>query len=238
MSSQEESGHIRTVERTDRFVERAVEFICEEAKSSVADRGSFRISLCGGSTPAGIYRSLANVGDFPWAKTVITFGDERCYPPDHERSNYRMAKEAILDQVGLPEGQVVRMQGELGAERPAQVCEEDLRSPAEKSGEAIFAHDLILLGMGDDGHTASLFPETPALAETERWVVGNYVPKFDEHRITFTYPLINAARRVCFLVNGEAKRPIYETIFDGEGSQYPAAHIAPVSGQQTWIIGN
>jgi 6-phosphogluconolactonase len=238
MNNQEASGLGRTVERTDRFVERAVEFISGEAKVAVAERGAFRLSLCGGSTPAGVYRSLAKVADFPWEQTVITFGDERCYPPDHERSNYRMAKEAFLDEVKLPEQQVIRMQGELGAERAAQVCEEDLRSRAVDSGEAVFAHDLVLLGMGDDGHTASLFPETPALAETERWVVGNYVPKFDEHRITFTYPLINAARRVCFLVNGEAKRPIYEAIFAGEGSHYPAASIVPASGQQTWIIGN
>ena len=229
---------MRTIERTDRFVESTVEFICNEATAAVAERGEFRLSLCGGRTPAKVYRSLAKVKDFPWDKTVITFGDERCYPPDHERSNYRMAREAFIDEVGLAEGQVVRMQGELGAESAAQVCEDDLRSRAKVSGEEIFAHDLLLLGMGDDGHTASLFPETPALAETERWVVGNYVLKFDEHRITFTYPLINAARKVCFLVNGEAKRPIYEAIFAGEGRQYPAARIAPTSRQQTWIIGN
>ena len=238
MSKHEESGTNRTVDRTDRFVARAVDFICSEAKAAVTDRAAFRLSLCGGGTPAGVYRGLAKVADFPWDKTVVTFGDERCYPPDHERSNYRMAKEAFLDEVALPDDQIVRMQGELGAERAAQACEVDLRSRAEESGEAIFAHDLVLLGMGDDGHTASLFPETPALSETERWVTGNYVPKFDEHRITFTYPLINAARRVCFLVNGKAKRPIYEAIFAGDGNHFPAAHIAPASGQQTWVIGN
>jgi 6-phosphogluconolactonase len=90
--------------------------------------------------------------------------------------------------------------------------------------------------MGDDGHTASLFPETTALDESDRWVVENYVPKFDEHRITFTYPLINAARHVCFLITGEAKRTIYEEIFAGEGN-YPSGKILPTSRRQTWIIG-
>lgn len=227
----------RAIERTEQFVETAINLILSVAKEAVEERGEFRLSLCGGSTPAVIYRELAALEDFPWDKTVVTFGDERCYPPDHERSNYRMAKEAMLGQVGLSENQIVRMQGELGADQAGQVCEDDLRARASVSGEAIFAHDLLLLGMGDDGHTASLFPETPALEETERWVVGNYVPKFDEHRITFTYPLINAARHVCFLVTGEAKRPIHEAIFAGEGNQFPASQVMPKSGKQTWIIG-
>lgn len=228
----------RTILRTETFVESAVELITRIANEAVEARGEFRLSLCGGGTPAVIYQSLAELDGFPWDKTVITFGDERCYPPDHERSNYRMSKEALLGKVDLADSQIVRMQGELGADKAAQVCEDDLRARASKSGDEIFAHDLVLLGMGDDGHTASLFPGTPALEETKRWVVGNYVPKFDEHRITFTYPLINAARHVCFLVTGEAKRPIYEAIFAGEGNEFPASRIAPTSREQTWIIGS
>ncbi|MGY8691267.1 MAG: 6-phosphogluconolactonase, partial [Verrucomicrobiales bacterium] len=205
----------REILRTERFVEDAVDLIITTAKNSVRDRGEFRLSLCGGSTPAVVYRALAEIEGFPWEKTVITFGDERCVGPDHERSNYKMAQEALLSHVPIPANQVLRMEGELGAEEGAQLYEANLKARAEASGDAIFAHDLLLLGMGDDGHTASLFPETTALDESDRWVVENYVPKFDEHRITFTYPLINAARHVCFLITGEAKRTIYEEIFAG-----------------------
>ena len=166
----------RTVERTQRFIESALRLICEDAEAAVEARGEFRLSLCGGSTPGAVYEALGKVDGFPWDKTIITFGDERCYPPDHERSNFRMAKERLLSHVPLAEDRVVRMRGELGPEAAAERCEADLKAHAGEK-EEMFEHDLILLGMGDDGHTASLFPETTALAERERMVVSNYVPK-------------------------------------------------------------
>ena len=236
MTVNKELEPTRNILRTDRFVEEAVDLIVSQAEVSVRARDEFRLSLCGGSTPGGVYRRLAKVEDFPWDKTVITFGDERCVGPDHERSNYRMAQEALLSHVPIPPSQVLRMEGERGADDAAQRYEDALRKRARESGDPIFAHDLLLLGMGDDGHTASLFPETKALEETKRWIVGNYVPKFDEHRITFTFPLLNAARQICFLVTGENKRPIYETIFAGQGD-YPSALVRPTSGKQTWVIG-
>lgn len=223
---------------TTSFVEDAVQLIQTAAHDAVASRGVFRLSLCGGGTPAAIYRALAEAGEdgIDWSRTVITFGDERCVPPDHERSNYRMAREALLDHVPLESSNVLRMKGENPPSEAAAEYEEQLMAHAQASGEDIFQHDLLLLGMGDDGHTASLFPETDALQEATRWVVPNHVPKFDETRITLTYPLINAARHVCFLVTGEAKRPVYEKIFSGE-SQDPAAKIAPNNGQLTWLLG-
>ncbi len=227
------------IHHAEAFVEDALALVLAEAEKAYRARGEFRLSLCGGGTPRPVYEALAVAsGPIDWAKTVITFGDERCVPPDHARSNYRMAREALLDHVSIPdpENQVLRMRGELPPTEAAAHYEETLRSHANRSGEAIFTHDLLLLGMGEDGHTASLFPGTTALDENDRWVVANHVPKFDEDRITLTYPLINAARHVCFLVTGENKRPVYEKIF-ASTSDDPAARISPGDGRLTWLIG-
>ena len=167
--------------------------------------GIFRLSLCGGSTPKPVYAALADCDEIDWERVLVTFGDERCVPPNDERSNHRMASEALLNQVGMTPANVMRMAGEMEPQEAADRCEGQLKKLAQLAGEPVFVHDLILLGMGDDGHTASLFPGTEALEEKERWVVANYVPKFEEHRITFTYPLIAAAKEVLFLVNGQRK---------------------------------
>lgn len=224
------------VVRTPAFVEDAVNLILGEAAKACRARGEFRLSLCGGGTPKQIYKRLATLPDMPWDKTLITFGDERCVPPEHERSNYRMAMESFLKAVPIPAERILRMEGERPPAEAARHYEEQLKAQAARTDEAIFTHDLILLGMGDDGHTASLFPGTTALEERERWVVANEVAKFEEHRITFTYPLINAARHVCFLITGENKRPVYERIFAG-GQEDPAARVSPVNGRLTWMIG-
>jgi 6-phosphogluconolactonase len=214
---------------TKAFVADAVERI---AKASVEARGGpFRLSLCGGSTPKAIYAELAKE-ELAWDHFVITFGDERCVPPDHADSNYRMAKEALLDQVPIPEANVLRLRGELSADEAARICEGDLR---RRSPDEVFAHDLVLLGMGEDGHTASLFPGTEALTETGRWVAPNKVPQLNTTRITMTYPLINAARRVLFLVSGAKKRAILDEIRTGQGD-YPAGKVKP-AGDLVWLVG-
>lgn len=224
------------IKRSDQFVDDALTLILEAAGQAIRDRGEFRISLCGGSTPRPVYEALRSTPEVDWAKVLITFGDERCVPPQHERSNFRMAREAFLDKVTIPERQILRMEGENEPAQAAQAYEDRLRAEAERAAELIFTHDLVLLGMGEDGHTASLFPETQALEETERWVVANNVPKFNEDRLTMTFPLINAARHICFLVTGNSKRPIYERIFSGQSTD-PAAKIAPSNGQLTWLLG-
>lgn len=224
------------VVRTPSFVEDAVTLILGEAARACRARGEFRLSLCGGGTPRPIYQRLATIPEMPWDKTLITFGDERCVPPEHERSNYRMAMESLLEKAPIPVEKVLRMEGERPPAEAALHYETQLKAHAARSNESIFTHDLILLGMGDDGHTASLFPGTTALEETERWVVANEVAKFGEHRITLTYPLINATRHVCFLITGEKKRPVYERIFAG-GRDDPAARVDPVNGRLTWMIG-
>lgn len=221
--------------RSTSFVADAVALIVAEAKAAIARNGLFRLSLCGGGTPKPIYAALAQV-PLDWWQVQLTFGDERCVPPEDAQSNYRMVKETLLGSVEMPVGNIFRMRGELPPDQAAAEYEQRLAHVAARMGEPRYVHDLILLGMGDDGHTASLFPETAALEEEERSVVANFVPKFDTHRITFTYPLINAARKVCFLVNDPAKEPILQAVLAG-GSGYPAERVAPTHGSVQWLVG-
>jgi 6-phosphogluconolactonase len=130
----------------------------------------------------------------------------------------------------------MRMRGEIEPPLAAQEYEQHVDLLATQSGEPIYRHDLILLGMGDDGHTASLFPGTAALEETTRRVVANFIPKFETHRLTFTFPLINAARHVCFLVNASKHAELIEKILGGD-QQYPSARVNPTAGKLTWILG-
>lgn len=215
------------------FVTDAVALIEREADIAIFERGEFHLALSGGNTPRPVYEALAKHRD-AWSQWVITFGDERCVPPDSDQSNYRMAKEALFDRVPIPAENILRIRGEADPAAAAQEYEDALK--ARTQGAGLYRHDLLLLGMGDDGHTASLFPGTEALGETERWVVANFVPKFNTHRITFTYPLLNAARRVCFLVNSKGKDGILEEVFSGKSS-YPCAAIRPTQGRLTWLLG-
>lgn len=214
------------------FVKDAVALIEREADIAIFERGEFRLALSGGNTPRPVYEALAKHRD-AWSKWVFTFGDERCVPPDSDQSNYRMAKEALFDHVQIPPENILRIRGEADPETAAREYEDTLRT---RSGAGLYRHDLLLLGMGDDGHTASLFPGTDALGVTDRWVVSNFVPKFNTHRITFTYPLLNAARHVCFLVNSKGKDRVLEEIFSGR-SNYPSAAVRPTQGNLTWMLG-
>jgi len=189
------------------------------------------MSLCGGSTPAPVYEALAD-SPLDWDNIEITFGDERCVPPDHEDSNFRMASDSLLDKVPLNESNVLRMKGELDPDDAAREYEDSLR---ERSGREIYTHDLILLGMGEDGHTASLFPGTAALNDDERWVVANHVPQKNQTRITLTFPIINAARKVLFLVRGEEKRAVVDRVLAGQ-SDFPASLVDPENGSVTWLL--
>lgn len=228
---------VRRVGR-DGFVAAAVALVAEHASAAQADRGWFRLSLCGGSTPRAVYEGLAalQAGAIDWGRVRLSFGDERAVPPDHPDSNFRMVREALLDRIEIPAENVLRIEAEAGAGVAAERCESRLRRWAAEDGEGIFTHDLVLLGMGDDGHTASLFPGTLALDESERWVVANHVPKFGSERVTFTFPLINAARAVCFLVTGEEnKGAVVGRILAG-GTDDPAARIQP-AGELIWLLG-
>ena len=219
--------------RTRSFVEEAARFIADSARDALDERGHFRLSLSGGNTPRPVYQALSLL-DCRWSKWTVTFGDERCVPPDDGESNYRMASESFL-LVTSP-GEVLRIKGEIPPEEAANDYETALAHYAKKFGEKRYRHDLILLGLGDDGHTASLFPGTAALEERERNVVSNFVPKLNNHRITFTYPLINAARRIAFLVNDPKKKGIIDQVLSGK-SGLPAERVQPEKGELIWFIG-
>src|SRR5437764_10508284 len=177
--------------RTKKFVAEAASFIADLAHKALAERREFRIALSGGNTPRPVYSEIARIGrDLPWEKILVTFGDERCVPPDNEESNFGMARETLLLPANVPEQSIMRMRGEIEPRLAAQQYQDDLDLLATQRGEQIYRHDLVLLGVGDDGHTASLFPGSAALTETTQRVVANYVAKFTTWRITFTYPLI------------------------------------------------
>jgi 6-phosphogluconolactonase len=212
-------------EAAHRFVARAQE--------AVAARGRFLVALAGGSTPRGAYELLAGDVFAPrvdWARVHVFWGDERCVPPDHTDSNYRMAREALLDRIPISAGNVHRMRGELVPEAAADAYEAELDEVLGAEGR----FDLVLLGMGVDGHTASLFPGTQALEERERRVAAYYVEKLGAWRVTLTLPALNAARRVLFLVGGAGKRDALNRVRAGE--PLPAALVRPEEGEVTWLV--
>jgi 6-phosphogluconolactonase len=227
----------REVVRSRNFVVEAAEFILQHARVALAARDQFRIALSGGNTPRPIYTEFARIGRaLPWDRVHFTFGDERCVPPDHPESNYRMAREALFVLANVPAKSIARMRGEIDPQIAAQEYQDGLDILAAQRGETVYRHDLILLGVGDDGHTASLFPETAALDEKARRVVANFVPKLDAWRLTFTYPLIDQARHICFLANANKNTALLEKVLEGD-QEFPAARVAPANGDLTWILG-
>jgi 6-phosphogluconolactonase len=223
--------------RTNSLVADAAGFILEKARKAITEHKEFRIALSGGNTPAPIYaRIAAEAHRFPWDRVRFTFGDERCVPPDDPQSNFRMAQENLFVPADVPEKSIMRMRGEIDPQTAAQEYEDQLDAAAITSGERMYQHDLILLGLGDDGHTASLFPGTVALEEATRRVVANFVPKLSAWRLTFTFPLINRARHVLFLVGPSKSPQLIERVLAGD-TQFPAARVNPSAGEVTWMIG-
>ena len=222
---------------TSDFVAEAAAFILEQARAALGERGEFRIALSGGNTPRPIYAEFGRLArELPWERVRFTFGDERCVPPEDAQSNYRMARESLFDPCAIPEKSILRMRGEIDPQIAAQEYEDALALLATQHGEIIYRHDLVLLGMGDDGHTASLFPGTAALEEQVRRVVANFVPKFEAWRLTMTLPLLNQSRQVLFLVSGNKNPELLERVLSG-APEYPATRVAPANGRLTWIIG-
>jgi len=218
------------------IAEAAARDFATRAEEAITERGRFAVALAGGSTPKATYEALARdyADKLDWGRVRLFFGDERTVPPDHEDSNYRMAQRTLLSRV--PIGGLHRMRGELPPAEAAAAYEEELR---EFFGPDAFPSlDLILLGLGEDGHTASLFPETSALDVTDSWVVANPVLKLETTRLTLTIPVINAAKAVTFLVAGEGKAEALKEILesDAEPRAYPAKFIRPENGDLTWMV--
>ncbi len=208
------------------------------ARSSIAARGKFSVALSGGSTPRALYRLLAAPPyreQVNWPELEVYFGDERCVPPTHADSNYRMAREALLDRVPLRPERVHRIHGELPPQEAALEYEQVLgrRLTRERGWPRL---DLVLLGMGPDGHTASLFPGTPAVAERQALAVAVYVPHLASYRVTLTVPVLSAAAEILMLVVGAEKTAALAQVFAGD-EQLPAALIRPMAGaMMTWLV--
>jgi 6-phosphogluconolactonase len=217
--------------------EAAAQFFVQRAQEAIAARGRFTVALSGGSTPKAMFTLLAQ-GPFAeqvdWANVHVFWSDERTVPPDHNDSNYKMAAEALLQRVPLNPARVHRMQGELDPSQAAALYEDVVRR--EMGNVPRF--DLILLGMGDDGHTASLFPGTAALDETSRLVVANWVEKLNTWRITLTGTVINNALNVVFLVVGEAKAAVLLEVINGpyQPEVYPSQLIEASNGTLIWMV--
>lgn len=218
----------------------AAEEIRSAANDAVETRGVFRIALSGGSTPRRLYARLAERpfrGGIRGSRTLFFFGDERCVPPVSDRSNFRTAKEALFDPLNVPPERVFRMRGE---DDPRSAATDYARVLAEHVEEErrLPRFDMILLGLGPDGHTASLFPGTRAVSEREKTVAANWVPRLKEWRLTLTLPVLNASRRVLFLVAGADKAAPATAILRRERGyrELPAAAVRPQHGSLLWLL--
>lgn len=207
------------------------------AEAAVRERGRFAVALSGGNTPRAVYSLLASEHkELPWDRIHIFFGDERHVPPDHPDSNFRMASESLLSKVPIPVKNVHRIRTELEAEAAATEYDEQLRGFFHLINHDWPRFDLIFLGIGEDGHTASLFPGSKALAETSRRVIANWVEKFKAFRVTLTFPVLNHAAEVIFMVSGTDKAQILSEVLRPGARKYPAQNVQPENGQLLWLV--
>jgi 6-phosphogluconolactonase len=215
----------------------------ERVERAAATRGVARVAISGGSTPKMMFGLLADpAGPFlntvPWDKLQLFWVDERCVGPDDPESNYGVAKELLLSKVGIPEANVFRMEGELDPEEAAARYESTLRNVMKLEGAETPAFDLVTLGMGPDGHTASLFPHTAGLEEMGRLVIANHVPQKDTWRISLTWPVINHAAEVVFEIDGDEKADVLAEVLTGprDVERLPSQLIRPVSGTLLFLL--
>ena len=232
---------IRIVDDPSALADVAAREVLEVARAAVAARGRFTVALAGGSTPRATYRRLAEpplAAQMPWDRTLVFFGDERGVPPDHPDSNYGMAYAALLSQVPIPPERVFRIPGE--ATDADAVAAEYARGLAEALGVRrgeVPRLDLVLLGLGIDGHTASLFPGSPVLKETFRTVVAVHAAAASiPQRFTLTYPILNAAACVIYLASGAEKAKVVKATLGERASGLPAAMVRPANGRLLWIL--
>lgn len=224
----------------DTLSQQAAQYTVQLANQAIVTHGRFTIALAGGSTPKKLYALLAGEpyrSQIDWTSVEVFWGDERCVPPDSEDSNFHMAQEARLSKVPIPTSQVHRMPADQpDHEAACQAYTAEIRRTF--GTDAIPSFDLIQLGIGPEGHTASLFPHQASLHEQQRLVMPVTVPKPPPERLTFTPPLLNAARHVLFLVAGAEKADVVHAILEGEyqPDQYPAQIVRPANGEVTWML--
>lgn len=225
------------------IAQRAAQEFLQAAASAVTARGSFNVALAGGSTPKALYSLLVNDpalrSQVPWDKLHLFFGDERHVPPDHPDSNFRMATEAMISKSPLKPDQVTRIKGEVpDADQAALEYEKSLRDYFHLKDRECPPFDLVLAGMGNEGHTLSLFPGTKALHADGRLVVRNWVGKLCTDRITLTAPAASNSGEVLFMVTGADKAPALKSVLEGpfEPDQLPAQSLQPIKGKLLWLV--
>lgn len=224
--------------KNEEWLDKVTDLFIRQAAACIAERGVFSVALAGGGTPAPLYSALAqpeHQARIEWEKVHLFFGDERHVPPDNEQSNFRMVKETLLDAVSISGENIHRVQTEMDVRLAAFAYEETLRQffPGDWP-----RFDLVLLGMGEDGHTASLFPHSAALNEEHRWFVANYAPEREAWRLSLTANAINAARMVLVLVRGESKAARLKKVLSGtkEPWEMPIQAIHPGEGKMIWLL--
>lgn len=240
------SGQVEVFPNTGALMQAAAEHFVRSAAEAIRASGRFVVALSGGSTPRSLYALLATDRYAPrvdWSCVHVCWGDERCVPPGDPASNYRMAREALLDRVPVSEENVHRIRGEDESAATAAAYERGLRElfhtpdgPPRPTPGARF--DLVLLGMGDNGHTASLFPGMAALRETRRWVVAERVAAVSPWRVTLTPVVINAGAEVTFLVSGREKAATLRRVLEGpyQPDELPAQVVVPPEGRLRWLV--
>jgi len=214
------------------------------AAEAVEKERLFTVALAGGSTPRPLYALLASkesARTIDWPRVHLFWGDERCVPPDDPRSNYRMVRESLLDAIQMLPANVHRIHGEEDPEAAAAAYDRELRASLGSNGAGgppRRGFDLVLLGMGDNGHTASLFPGLPAVTEKVRWVMAQFIPAVSMWRITLTPVAINAARNVIFMVSGSEKAERLHDVLEGpfQPERLPAQIIQPAHGRLLWLV--
>jgi 6-phosphogluconolactonase len=230
------NGQIKVSTTPAEVALQAAEFVANSAQRIIAEKGSFSLALSGGRTPKALYGLLADEpfrSQVDWAKVEFFFGDERCVPPDSADSNYHMAREALFSRAPIPGDNIYRIRGEID---PNEAAKEYGKMLKEKFGDG--GIDLVLLGMGDDGHTASLFPHTAALKETHHRCVANFVEKLNAWRVTLSAPFINRSGAVLVMVEGAEKAKRVQEVLEGERDpqRLPIQLINPESGRMIWLL--
>lgn len=230
-------GEVHVCSDSAAVAEALAEIFIDSAERAIRERGQYLVAFAGGTTPKAAYQLLATDGyrrRVEWRKVLVFFGDERCVPPQDPQSNYRMAREALLDPARVPTENVFRMRGEIA---PEDAAREYARTLVEKAGEPPRV-DLVMLGMGPDGHTASLFPGSDPRIDEERYVRAVYADSAKMWRITLTPAAINAARTVVFAVEGAAKAPMLASVLEGDFDpvRRPSQIVDPSPGGLIWLV--
>lgn len=238
VSSMDEKRAIEIAKSVDQVAVRGAELFLEAALRAIDERGRFTVALSGGASPQPLFRTIAEQAPnwgIDWGAAHVFWVDERCVPPDHPDSNFRMAQELLLSRLPAPGAVIHRIAGELPPKESAIRYEEDLSLAF--GGDELPVFDMIFLGVGSDGHTASLFPGMESKGNEGRKAVAMYAENLDSHRVTLTLPVINNARRVVIMVTGAGKADIVAEILEGKNAgRYPAGRVAPLRGTLTWLL--